>query len=148
SNSLLQNKVIAAHVLAHSDFFKNNARFAHTSTDMVETMASNAERIAAYEFRYGRRVVERILDAALSLQYHVDPYLVHQPRTRREGEGTAANVGTNAKQPIPSPYEELWALDEKAVDPRARNGTVPPRNAKGASGGDHRSEDDRSERND
>src|SRR5690606_29803010 len=54
-NSLLQNQVIAAHVLAHADFFKHNARFAHTSRDMVETMAVNASRIRDYEFRFGRR---------------------------------------------------------------------------------------------
>src|SRR5690625_1706825 len=42
NNTLLQNQVIAAHVLAHSDFFKNNRRFSHTSRDMVDTMAANA----------------------------------------------------------------------------------------------------------
>ncbi|MDR6227632.1 spore cortex formation protein SpoVR/YcgB (stage V sporulation), partial [Desmospora profundinema] len=43
-NSLIQNKLIAAHVLAHCDFFKNNARFSNTSRDMVESMAASAER--------------------------------------------------------------------------------------------------------
>ena len=36
NNSVLQNKVVAAHVLAHSDFFKNNAYFTHTNRSMVE----------------------------------------------------------------------------------------------------------------
>ena len=78
-NSVLQNKVIAAHVLAHSDFFKHNARFAHTSRDMMDTMAVNAARIREYEFRHGRRRVEEVLDAALALQFHVDPYPVRHP---------------------------------------------------------------------
>jgi len=34
SNSLLQNKLIVAHVLAHSDFFKNNAYFSLTNRNM------------------------------------------------------------------------------------------------------------------
>ncbi|MCL6627662.1 MAG: SpoVR family protein, partial [Alicyclobacillus shizuokensis] len=35
-NTLLQNKTVCAHVLGHSDFFKNNIAFAQTSRDMVE----------------------------------------------------------------------------------------------------------------
>jgi stage V sporulation protein R len=42
-NSLTQNKLIVAHVLAHCDFFKNNVRFSNTSRDMVEKMAASAE---------------------------------------------------------------------------------------------------------
>src|SRR5437762_12218252 len=41
NNSVLQNKVVAAHVLAPSDFFEHNANFAHTSRAMVETAAVN-----------------------------------------------------------------------------------------------------------
>lgn len=75
SNTLLQNKVIAAHVLAHSDFFKNNYRFANTSRTMTETMAIHAARLRRYETRYGRDRVEGLLDAALALQEQVDPYM-------------------------------------------------------------------------
>lgn len=39
SNSLIQNKLIVAHVLAHCDFFKNNIRFQYKSR---------------YEGKYGR----------------------------------------------------------------------------------------------
>src|SRR5690554_4989776 len=98
-NSLLQNKVIAAHVLAHSDFFKHNARFAHTSRDMVDTMAANAARIREYEFRHGRRQVEEVLDAALALQFHVDPYWVRNPPPRRR-------EGTGEPEPGPSGRNE------------------------------------------
>jgi len=74
SNTLLQNKVVAAHVLAHSDFFKHNYRFAGTSRSMVETMAVHAARMRRYEMRYGRDEVEALLDAALALQEQVDPH--------------------------------------------------------------------------
>ena len=46
-NSLIQNKLIVAHVLAHCDFFKNNARFSRTNRNMVESMSATAERIRA-----------------------------------------------------------------------------------------------------
>lgn len=73
SNSFIQNKLVVAHVLGHSDFFKNNAYFAPTRRDMLETMAAGAARIAGYEARYGRKDVEPFLDAALAVQEHVNP---------------------------------------------------------------------------
>src|SRR5438128_12641720 len=37
NNSVLQNKLVAAHVLAHVDFFKSNRYFEHTNRSMLET---------------------------------------------------------------------------------------------------------------
>lgn len=74
TNTLTQNKLIVAHVLAHSDFFKNNYYFKKTRRDMVESMAASAERIAFYEREYGKEKVESFLDAVLSIQEHIDPY--------------------------------------------------------------------------
>lgn len=108
-NSVLQNKVIAAHVLAHSDFFKNNRRFAHTSRNMVETMAASAERIRSYEFRYGRKVVEEVLDACLALQYHVDPYLVRHPPPHQKPTVAPAESKDERRS---TPYDDLWELDQ------------------------------------
>ncbi|MCA0758733.1 SpoVR family protein [Paenibacillus sp. N4] len=73
-NTLLQNKLIVAHVLGHSDFFKNNAMFAGTDRNMIGRMAGFAERMRIFEQEYGADEVERILDAGLSIQEHVDPH--------------------------------------------------------------------------
>ncbi len=81
SNSLLQNKLIVAHVLAHSDFFKNNAYFSLTNRNMVESMAVTARRIRAWEEQYGRKTVESFLDAVLSINEHVDPHAVFRDGT-------------------------------------------------------------------
>lgn len=99
ANSLLQNKVIAAHVLAHSDFFKNNYRFAHTSRSMVETMAIHASRLRRYEMRYGRDRVEELLDAALALQEQVDPHTGPAPAPIRQ------------ERPVRSPLREPDGLE-------------------------------------
>ncbi|HEX6970784.1 MAG TPA: SpoVR family protein [Limnochordia bacterium] len=108
-NTLLQNKVIAAHVLAHCDFFKNNARFAQTSRFMIDTMAASAERIHHYEFVHGREKVEEVLDAVLALQDHVDPYRRPQPPNESERK-----TGKAAPPSRPStPYDDLWELDER-----------------------------------
>ncbi|MGZ4135113.1 MAG: SpoVR family protein, partial [Tumebacillaceae bacterium] len=75
-NSLIQNKLIVAHVLGHCDFFKHNARFANSSRYMVESMAASAERIRQYEIDYGKLAVEEFIDSCLAVQEHIDPSMV------------------------------------------------------------------------
>lgn len=87
-NSVLQNTLIAAHVIAHVDFFKNNQYFARTNRDMVEGASTSADRIRQYEFTHGRQRVEEFIDAVLSIEDHVDP---HQ-RLQRERRRTARPV--------------------------------------------------------
>lgn len=103
TNSLIQNKLIIAHVLAHCDFFKNNIYFSKTRKDMVESMAATAERIAEYEIRYGKQTVERFLDAVLAIQEHIDPSLM------REVEVQASQ--TAGDQVRRTEYDDLWNLD-------------------------------------
>ncbi|MFD1908491.1 SpoVR family protein [Paenibacillus rhizoplanae] len=78
-NSLVQNKLIVAHVLAHCDFFKNNMRFSMSNRDMVESMAATADRINDYSVTYGTDTVEGFIDSVLAIQEHIDPSLI-QPR--------------------------------------------------------------------
>ncbi|MCU9595699.1 SpoVR family protein [Caldibacillus thermolactis] len=109
SNSLIQNKLIVAHVLAHCDFFKNNVRFKNTKRDMVESMAATAERIRQYEIEYGRQEVESFLDAVLAIEEHIDPSLV-----RPTLEWTLDNVEYEEEEPVQStPYDDLWYLENR-----------------------------------
>lgn len=114
SNSLIQNKLIIAHVLAHCDFFKNNARFANTRRDMVESMTATAERIANYEMIYGKDEVEYFLDAVLAIQEHIDPSLV---RWRYGNE----EVEPEESEPVirKTAYDDLWELDHKRIESNA-----------------------------
>jgi stage V sporulation protein R len=89
-NTLLQNKLIVAHVLGHSDFFKNNAMFSGTDRNMVERMAVFAGRVRVFEQEYGTDEVELILDAGLSIQEHVDPH----HRVGRKGGFNEAEGGS------------------------------------------------------
>ena len=105
SNSLIQNKLIIAHVLAHSDFFKNNNYFYQTRTDMVESMSATSERIESYEQKYGKVAVEQILDAVLSIQEHINPSLkVAQHTTETTKERKKASIQKEE-------YVDLWQLD-------------------------------------
>src|SRR3954462_4234802 len=63
NNSVLQNKLVVAHVLGHSDFFKHNAYFAPTSRQMLETASVHAERLRQYEFEHWSEKVEEFLAA-------------------------------------------------------------------------------------
>jgi len=108
-NTLIQNKLIVAHVLAHCDFFKNNVRFSNTNRDMVESMAASSERIRQYEMQYGKEAVEDLLDAAMALQEHIDPSLL-RPKLRWKREPEEPVSKTKGRT---SPYDDLWNLDRK-----------------------------------
>ncbi|MEK5233367.1 SpoVR family protein [Lysinibacillus sp. FSL K6-0232] len=108
TNTLTQNKLIIAHVLAHCDFFKNNVRFSNTRRDMVESMTATAERIASYEREYGKDEVERFLDAVLAIQEHIDPSLV-RPKLSWSDE----DEQEEEKLPTRSLYDDLWSIEEK-----------------------------------
>jgi stage V sporulation protein R len=126
TNTLIQNKLIVAHVLAHSDFFKNNVRFSNTKRDMVESMAATAERIKNYEHQYGKQEVEKFLDAVLAIQEHIDPSLL-RPKLAWTLEDT--EVYEEEETPKPTPYDDLWSLEEKkksAPPQRKKKRKFPP----------------------
>ncbi|MDV2686227.1 SpoVR family protein [Alkalihalophilus lindianensis] len=108
SNSLIQNKLIVAHVLAHCDFFKNNVRFSNTRRDMVESMSATADRIAHYEHVYGKEEVENFLDAVLAIQEHIDPSLV-RPKLAWSIDDDKNTKPVKAR----GEYDDLWTLDKK-----------------------------------
>src|SRR6266849_5157365 len=106
-NNLLQNTFVVAHVFGHTDFFKNNAYFQHTSRRMIDKASVHAERIAKYEFDHGKDVVEHFLDAALSIQEHIDYNLfLHSDEEASSEE--------EAKKKPSTDYDDIWGLDEKA----------------------------------
>jgi len=122
-NSLIQNKLIVAHVLAHCDFFKNNVRFSLTNRDMVESMSATADRIHQYELMYGTDTVEQFIDSILAIQEHVDPgvikpYQLDKKRyiemVMRDNEREKDRAALS--QEAASPYDELWSLDEEVKE--------------------------------
>ena len=122
-NNLLQNTFVAAHVFGHTDFFKNNAYFRHTSRRMIDKVSIHAERVAKYEFEHGKDEVERFLDAALSIQEHVDyNLLLHGDESARKEEKKLTEVT--------SEYDDLWGLEKKAkrvAEERDKRPGKPPK---------------------
>jgi len=109
-NSMIQNKLVAAHVLAHSDFFKYNVHFRHTNRQMVEGASVNAERLRDYEFRHGRLEVEKFLDRVLCIEEHVDPNLSMRPK-----ESLLMGEDEWPQPKKETPYDDLLHLDEREV---------------------------------
>ena len=128
-NDLVQNKVVVAHVLGHTDFFKNNAYFRQTPSNMIDKVSVNADRIRKYEYDHGVAAVERFLDAVLAIQEHIDPNF----RIRHDAYEDADERARNRAAERETEYEDLWALEtrgqhtateEEQANPRPR--TFPP----------------------
>jgi len=78
-NSMVEQKLVMAHVHGHCDFFKNNAWFGPTNRKMVDVLASHATRVRRIIEREGRDTVERFLDSCLSLENLIDVYAMYVP---------------------------------------------------------------------
>jgi stage V sporulation protein R len=87
SNSLMEQKLVMAHVFGHADFFKHNVWFAPTERRMVQAMESHAERIKQISADQGQDRLDRMLDRALSLEGLLDPYLPLQGPRASESVG-------------------------------------------------------------
>jgi stage V sporulation protein R len=119
TNSVLQNKVVVAHVLGHVDFFKHNAYFAPTNRHMIEGVSINAERIRQYEYKHGTREVEEFLDAVLSIQEHVD-FTVRSPAPPSDTPRRQTAIRETA-------YDDLFYIGAERRPPATVQPTkVPP----------------------
>jgi stage V sporulation protein R len=116
NNSLLQNKLVIAHVLGHVDFFKNNVYFSQTNRHMVDDAALHSRRLNEYEFKYGRKTVEEFLDAVLSIEEHIDPnFFIKKQRDRRARDEAKAKPKPEGK------FDDLLSLAEaKPEEPEVR----------------------------
>jgi stage V sporulation protein R len=72
-NTMLDQKLVMAHVYGHADFFMNNLYFAHTNRKMIDEMANHATRFRRYQERHGLEAVERWTDACLAVDDLIDP---------------------------------------------------------------------------
>lgn len=73
-NSLLDQKLVMAHVYGHNDFFKNNIWFQPTNRKMMDQMANHGVKIRRFMEKYGHNKVEAFIDVCLSLENLIDRY--------------------------------------------------------------------------
>ncbi|HEY5809448.1 MAG TPA: SpoVR family protein, partial [Povalibacter sp.] len=76
TNSYAENVLVTAHVLGHADFSSNNMLFRRSQQQVgdriVEQAAAHARQIGVAIQEHGMERVESVLDAALSLEQHID----------------------------------------------------------------------------
>src|SRR3989338_1611931 len=83
NNSLVDQKIVIAHVFAHCDFFKNNAWFRNTNRKMMNEMGNHATRIREFCEKYGVDEVETFIDTCLSIENLIDVYHPYQKDVQR-----------------------------------------------------------------
>lgn len=123
SNAVTDQKLVMAHVYGHADFFKNNFWFAKTNRKMMDEMANHATRVRRHVERHGQDVVERFIDACLSIENLIDPHSVYKakPATRRttqtrEGDGDPEDGGFHARKLPAKDYMDPFINPQTEID--------------------------------
>ena len=76
-NSIVDQKMVMAHVYGHNDFFKNNFYFGKTNRRMIDGMANHATRVRRHIERVGIDKIESFIDHCLCLDNLIDPHSVY-----------------------------------------------------------------------
>ena len=148
-NSLVDQKLVMAHVYAHVDFFKNNFVFGTTDqgTDArtgvpirkwIDTMANHGTVVRRWANRIGIEQVEAFIDDCLSLENLIDPnkpYLPTKRDTRSEfdAENEAPEelrllrVDQEYMESFINPEEFVEAQRQKLVSEKEKTKRTPER---------------------
>ncbi|MCI0651447.1 MAG: SpoVR family protein [Planctomycetes bacterium] len=118
NNPLVDQKLVMAHVYAHSDFFKNNAWFASTNRKMVDEVANHGTRVRRYIDLYGQDEVENFVDVCLSLENLID---IHSPyfspeREQTEEQQERARLDVQGTKFKSKPYMEAFINPPEALE--------------------------------
>ncbi|MEL6342879.1 MAG: SpoVR family protein [Myxococcota bacterium] len=110
NNTMVDQKLVMAHVLGHVDFFTNNAWFAHTNRKMLDQMANHAARVRRYIDRHGADTVETFIDMCLSIEDLIDPYSPYTPRPIVPAEESLEDLTTDEvfRLPVQRRYMEKY----------------------------------------
>lgn len=74
TNTMVENLVVIAHVLAHVDFFQHHYRFGETPPNMPQRMAWNRDRMQCLSREIGMERLERLIEDAMVLSDLINPY--------------------------------------------------------------------------
>lgn len=129
-NSMMDQKLVMAHVYGHADFFKNNIWFSKTNRKMMDAMANHATRIRRYIDRYGVDAVEGFIDHCLSLENLIDRHSVYSPVAKpQETQGASQSFMLKYDREYMRDYINPPAYIEeqkkKALEKSAKNQKFP-----------------------
>lgn len=125
NNTLMDQKLVMAHVFGHVDFFKNNQWFSKTNRKMLDQMANHAVKVRRIIDVQGQDAVEQWLDVCLSVENLIDPYLYHTgtPSTPVESPRVHKMPSKDYMDAYINPPEYLQAQARKITEEaqKARN---------------------------
>jgi len=114
-NHVVDQKLVMAHVYGHSDFFKKNAYFGHTSRKMMDEIANHGARIRNYSERIGEEEVEAFLDRCMSIDDLID---IHSVAIRRRGEHTRYDFNERPEETAPSGKFRSKGYMDEYINPK------------------------------
>jgi stage V sporulation protein R len=128
SNTLAENVLVLAHVLGHADFARRNGLFVRSMEmaggRILEQAAARAHRIEEALTEFGQERVEAVLDAAISLEAHIDTNRpLHRAPYAEPAAGTAPRA---ALDPFQERYKGLPGEASPLRDTEPRRLSVPP----------------------
>jgi len=132
-NSLVDQKLVMAHVSGHVDFFKNNYYFSKTNRKMIDGMANHASTVRRHMRAHGQSVVEDFIDVCLSIENLIDPmslFIARSPAPSRGGESDVAQetpriAAKGYMEEYINPPEFLAAQREKLAAEATKNKRYP-----------------------
>ncbi len=119
SNEEIENVLVAAHVLGHSDFFRNNVYFDGTNRNMVNEAVDHAQRIDEYIERYGLERVEHVMDVGFALDRHIDSYKGLNRKRYPERQVVEHEVMQGA-------YADLFGEETLSLETQVIGDKIPP----------------------
>jgi stage V sporulation protein R len=131
SSPLLDQKLVMAHVYAHSDFFKNNLWFGKTNRKMMDEMANHSIRIRRYIDKHGFEIVENFLDICLSIDNLIDshaPFMEKKEKPREPADESTTTPKLRSKDYMDSyinPPEFIESQTKKMKDEQDKKKKIP-----------------------
>src|SRR6202044_3840970 len=152
-NSLVDQKLVMAHVMGHVDFFKNNYCFRATDLDAsgtidpvkkreqddpkrgwIDKMANHGSRVRRHVARIGINKVEEFIDHCLSLENLIDPHMPFSGRAalpEPEEDPKATEIprlkSKSYMEPFINPEEYLEEQRQKIEKEKERAKKFPER---------------------
>ena len=134
-NSLVDQKMVMAHVYGHVDFFKNNFTFRATDLDTggrttdpatrpkdydpnrrwIDKMANHGSRVRRHVARLGINKVEEFIDHCLSLENLIDPHAAFHGR-RQPRDPDAEDKATEIPRLKAKGYMESFINPEEYLE--------------------------------
>lgn len=115
--------LVMAHVYGHNDFMNNNFWFKKIHRGIIRSATEAGNRFREYEEEYGIAAVENIIDAAQSINFHVDMDLF----IKEDDEDEVIQKERKRSLGIGSSFDDILGKKETKIDFAEFRKKIPPK---------------------